>query len=87
MAKSASLTPLLVKKGTATPVTPPIVTQIKSDNTKSDSEQSKDYFKALTVKLDKERYFKLKQAGLQQDRSSQEIFVMALDAYLDKLNA
>ena len=33
-------------------------------------------------KLDKERYRRLKQTGLDQDKSSQEIFVEALDAYL-----
>lgn len=43
------------------------------------------YYKALTVKLDRARYEKLKHAGLKLDKKSQEIFVEALDAYLAKM--
>ncbi len=42
----------------------------------------KDYHKSLTVKLDKERYFHLKEVGLKYDKSSQELFIEALDALL-----
>jgi len=40
------------------------------------------YHKALTVKLDETRYRSLKLAGLENDRSSQEILVEALDDWL-----
>ncbi|MFI3123580.1 MAG: hypothetical protein QX194_06600 [Methylococcales bacterium] len=42
----------------------------------------KDYHKSLTVKLDKERYFHIKEVGLKYDKSSQELFIEALDALL-----
>lgn len=42
----------------------------------------KDYHKSLTVKLDKDRYFRLKEVGLKHDKSSQELFIEALDALL-----
>jgi hypothetical protein len=45
---------------------------------------SKAYYKAMTVKLDKRRYQLLKAQGVKLDKSSQEIFVEALDAYLAK---
>ncbi len=80
MAKPASLTAgLVAKKGEAAPVAPevaPIVTK--------EGAAAKDYFKALTVKLDRDRYHRLKQAGLHQDKTSQELFVEALDAYLGR---
>lgn len=49
------------------------------------AEKPSDYYKSLTVKLDKARYAALKLAGTTQDKKSQEIFVEALDAWL-KLN-
>ncbi|MGB4497902.1 MAG: hypothetical protein WBI40_04320 [Methylococcaceae bacterium] len=42
----------------------------------------KDYHKSLTVKLDKDRYFHLKEVGLKYDKSSQDLFIEALDALL-----
>ena len=39
---------------------------------------------AVTVKLDEARYQKLKMLGLTTRRSSQDIIVQALDAYLDR---
>jgi hypothetical protein len=44
-----------------------------------------DYYKALTVKLDRGRYEALKTVGMKLDRKSQEIFVDALDQYLRKV--
>lgn len=44
------------------------------------------YYKALTVKLDRNRYEALKKAGLKLDKKSQQIFVEALDAYLTNLD-
>lgn len=84
MSKTASLTSgLVAKKGHAAPavthetVLPPVATT-KAATT--------DYYKALTIKLDKRRYDALKTAGLQLDKKSQEIFVEALDQYLGQLS-
>jgi hypothetical protein len=76
MSKPASLTSgLVAKKGHAVPtVKPSIVVESKA--------QSTDYYKALTVKLDRERYEKLKNVGVKLDKRSQEIFVEALDLWL-----
>lgn len=79
MAKSASLTSgLVAKKGQASPAVSP-------SPTKQSASPSTEYYKALTVKLDKQRYQALKSAGVQLDKSSQDIFVEALDAYLERL--
>jgi len=43
-----------------------------------------DYYKALTVKLDRPRYEALKNAGVKLDKKSQEILVEALDLWLRK---
>jgi predicted DNA-binding protein len=40
------------------------------------------YFKALTLKLDRGRYERLKAAGYKQGKTSQQILVEALDHYL-----
>ncbi len=84
MAKTATLSSgLVARKGTAVPT----VTETDTEHLSSTSPIKKaeaGYYKALTVKLDKERFHKLKQAGLITDKSSQEIFVEALDAYLSK---
>lgn len=76
MAKTATLTSALVaKKGEATPaVTRDAVIPAASKNL--------DYYKALTVKLDRERYESLKTMGVKFDKKSQEIFVEALDMWL-----
>lgn len=42
------------------------------------------YYKALTVKLDRDRYEALKTLGVRIDKTSQEIFVEALDLYLQQ---
>lgn len=92
MAKTASLTSgLLIKKGNATPAD---VAQAKSKvpeappvDTVENKGKGNEYHKALTVKLDRDRYMRLKQMGLQKDKSSQEIFIEALDAYLNDAEA
>lgn len=79
LAKNATLTSALVtKKGQASPAVPP-------GPTKQPASSSAAYYKALTVKLDKHRYQVLKSAGVQLDKSSQDIFVEALDEYLARL--
>jgi hypothetical protein len=95
MAKVASLTAgLVAKKGEAVPVKITGAATRASEPASAAPEvpqspakvvgAGKDYFKALTVKLDKDRYLRLKQFGLSRDKTSQELFVEALDAYLTK---
>lgn len=80
MPKTASLSPGLVKKGEAAP-TPPAAarTLVAADDVAGGTGC---YYKALTVKLTKERYTNLKTAGVRLDKKSQEILVEALDAWL-----
>lgn len=80
MAKTATLTSNLVaKKGEAIPA----VTRDSIIATVPMTPASNlDYYKALTVKLDRERYESLKTIGLKIDKKSQEIFVEALDMWL-----
>jgi hypothetical protein len=83
MSKTASLTAgLVARKGQAVPAAtdtsaepPPVLAPSAAAM----------YYKALTVKLDRNRYETLKNAGLKLDKKSQEIFVEALDAYLAKI--
>jgi len=83
MAKTASLTSgLVAKKGQAMPaVTHQAETPARAA-TKKDVTPA--YYKALTVKLDRERYEALKTLGVKLDKKSQEIFVEALDLYLQQ---
>jgi hypothetical protein len=72
MTKSATLTSGLVsKKGQASPA---ITTEVALNTA--------NYYKALTVKLDRERYESLKNLGVKLDKKSQEIFVEALDIWI-----
>jgi hypothetical protein len=76
MAKTASLTSgLVAKKGQAAPA----VTHEDAGRAKT---AAPDYYKALTVKLDRERYESLKNLGVKLDKKSQEIFVEALDLWM-----
>ena len=83
MAKAASITSgLVIKKGEAAP-------SLGSHNSaaeapKQATEKATDYYKSLTVKLDRKRYIALKNAGVRLDKKSQEIFVEALDLWLEK---
>jgi hypothetical protein len=43
------------------------------------------YYKALTVKLDRDRYEALKKAGVKLDKKSQEIFVEAFDLWFKQI--
>ena len=82
MSKTASLTAgLVAKKGQAMPAAAAIA--VEAPSTVPSAVAS--YYKALTVKLDRNRYETLKNAGLKLDKKSQEIFVEALDAYLAKI--
>lgn len=82
MSKTASLTAgLVAKKGQAMPAA--VATAVEASVSAPSAVAS--YYKALTVKLDRNRYETLKNAGLKLDKKSQEIFVEALDAYLAKV--
>ncbi|MCP5197435.1 MAG: hypothetical protein H6974_11730 [Gammaproteobacteria bacterium] len=81
MAKAASITPgLVIKKGEAAPSVGTNDSAVASP--KQAMEKAADYYKSLTVKLDRERYIALKNAGVRDDKKSQEIFVEALDLWL-----
>ncbi len=78
MIKTASLTSgLVAKKGQASPA----VTHDDAGRIATKAVTS-DYYKALTVKLDRERYESLKNLGVKLDKKSQEIFAEALDLWL-----
>ena len=82
MSKTASLTAgLVAKKGQAMPAA--AAAAVEAPTAAPSAVAS--YYKALTVKLDRNRYETLKNAGLKLDKKSQEIFVEALDAYLAKV--
>jgi hypothetical protein len=84
MAKTASLTAgLVAKKGEASPATVVTAPQAKPVEVKALANGGgSDYYKALTVKLDRERYESLKNLGVKLDKKSQEIFVEALDLWM-----
>ena len=78
MVKTARLTSgLVAKKGQASPA----VTHGGAGRAVTKA-VTLDYYKALTVKLDRERYESLKNLGVKLDKKSQEIFVEALDLWL-----
>lgn len=84
MAKTASLTSgLVAKKGQATPA----VTHEAVVPASVAKAPTTDYYKALTVKLDRERYESLKNLGVKLDKKSQEIFVEALDLWMKQTPA
>lgn len=87
MSKTASLTAgLVAKKGQAVPAAVSVAPVLPVEPAKPvRAEAAPAYYKALTVKLDRERYETLKNAGVKLDKKSQEIFVEALDAYLAKV--
>lgn len=81
MAKTASLTSgLVAKKGQAAPA---VTHQVQPQEQPAAAKAAgTDYYKALTVKLDRGRYEDLKTLGVKLDKKSQEIFVEALDLWL-----
>lgn len=82
MAKTASLTSgLVAKKGQAMPA---VVHQAAPEAKQAPRATTTDYYKSLTVKLDRDRYEALKTLGVKVDKKSQELFVEALDLYLAK---
>lgn len=88
MSKTASLTSgLVAKKGQASPavIAASVVPPASADRTEPKSAAA-DYYKALTVKLDRDRYESLKNVGVKLDKKSQEIFVEALDLWLRQAN-
>lgn len=79
MVKTANLTSgLVVKKGQASPA----IALVDTTANHSGKTAATDYYKALTVKLDRERYEVLKNMGVKLDKKSQEIFVEALDLWI-----
>ena len=84
MAKTASLTAgLVAKKGEGFPATVVAAPQVQPIEVKASATGGgRDYYKALTVKLDRDRYESLKSMGVKLDKKSQEIFVEALDLWM-----
>ena len=86
MSKTATLTSsLMVKKGQAAPTAPASMLATARPSpaaTQPKTQTALDYYKALTVKLDRDRYETLKSAGIKLDKKSQDIFVEALDLWL-----
>lgn len=85
----------LIKKGAAAPTIPssqapapepqPVVIEDEPDEPlKSHFPRAQRYYKALTLKLDEERYMALKMKGLRSGRTSQEILVEAVDLWFEK---
>jgi len=80
MAKTASLTSGLVAvKGQATPAVMHVYAPRPTEKP-----VGPNYYKALTVKLDRKRYESLKNLGVKLDKKSQEIFIEALDLWIEK---
>ena len=85
----ATLSAVLFEKGAAVP-TPAVSSDLSSlPATRSTNNavtqlanSAGTYHKALTLKLDEDRYRALKLAGIDLDLSSQDILVEALDAWL-----
>lgn len=87
MAKPASVTAgLVTKKGEAIPSSGLNVSIVEP--TKASKEKMAIYYKSLTVKLDRAHYEALKHAGIKYNRKSQDIFVEALELWLQaKINS
>ena len=89
MSRAASLTAgLVAKKGQAVPVVAVALAPAPApvaEPAAAPVAAPAAYYKALTVKLDRNRYETLKNVGVKLDKKSQEIFVEALDAYLAKI--
>ena len=81
--KTASLTSSLVaKKGQASPAT------AREDASPAAAKSATlDYYKAMTVKLDRDRYETLKNLGVKLDKKGQEIFVEAFDLWVKQVPA
>ena len=84
----------LIKKGDAAPTTPvspapaPVATPpADTGQPASGAPRGQRYFKALTLKLDEERYMALKMKGLRTGATSQDILVEALDLWFEKNGA
>ena len=94
--KTAALSGLLVSKqgtvshrpdhpGLEAAQTPP--TRVQEDPERRESTSSSSqvaYYKALTLKVDKERFAKLKNLGVQRDLRSQALMTEALDLLFEK---
>ena len=96
--KTATLSGLLVsKKGTDSPrpqhpgleeaQTPASVHIINHQpSTEASANAQASYYKALTLKVDKDRFTKLKNLGVQRDLRSQALMTEALDLLFTKHN-
>ena len=84
MPEAASLIAgLVAKKGKASPAAVVAAPRAQPIDAKTSATgDGRDYYKALAVKLDRDRYEILKSMGVKLDKKSQEIFVEALDLWM-----
>lgn len=81
--KAASLTGGMVRKGDAAPSrAAPAPAKPARAAAAQPLGGASSYHKALTLKLDRQRYEGLKLLGLREDKSSQELLTEALDTLL-----
>lgn len=82
---SLSSSLLVRRKPAAEPSTPSAPSSAGSKGAEVKTERQRaTYAKALTLKLDQERYEALKMAGIRTGKSSQQILTEALDGWLKK---
>lgn len=83
--KTASLTSSLVaKKGQASPA---VIREDASPAAARSAAADYNYYKAMTVKLDRDRYETLKNLGVKLDKKGQEIFIEAFDLWVKQVPA
>lgn len=93
MSKPTLTSGLIATKGQAAPavrhdhLTAPVTPAAAPVAAEPEAKPATAYYKALTIKLDKEHYDALKSLGIKLDKKSQEIFVLALKDFLAKHNA
>ncbi len=85
--KAATLAAGLVRKSliattTSATATPPATPPQAVQPAQAATPPAGNYYKSMTLKLDKSRYSALKTLGLREDKSGQELLTAALDAYL-----
>ena len=77
MQKPATLSSSLVAiKGKAAP-------SVSQDEPQAAPAGGQHYWKAMTLKLDRERFVRLKQMGLEQNKTSQALLIEAVDLLLE----
>jgi hypothetical protein len=83
MARAAEMSSgLLTKKGAAAPAV--VADPVQAPAAVRGKAAAAPAYKALTVKLDRDRYTALKTLGVKLDKRSQTIFIEALDLWIQQ---